>query len=112
MFNLSSSDVGAFGMNTPAYFCIDNVGNYPLSTAEISGNKFSLYPNPSANFINLKSLENNGEYSISIFDICGKVIIHNLKNPKQIDISSFIKGQYLMKTQTKEGIINERLLKI
>ena len=112
VFNLSSSDVGAFGMNTPAYFCIDNVGNYPLSTAEISGNKFSVYPNPSANFINLKSLENNGEYSISIFDICGKVIIHNLKNPKQIDISSFIKGQYLMKIQTKEGIINERLLKI
>ena len=68
-FNLSSSDVGAFGMNTPAYFCIDNIGNYPLSTVEISENKFSVYPNPSSNLINLKSLENNDEYMISIFDI-------------------------------------------
>jgi len=112
VFNLSSSDVGAFGMNTPAYFCIDNVGNYPLSAVETSENKFSVYPNPSSNFINLKSLENNNEYMISIFDIFGKEIIHNLKNPKQIDISSFVKGQYIMKIESKDGIINERLLKI
>ena len=75
-------------------------------------NKFSVYPNPSSNFIKLKSLENNDEYMISIFDIFGKEIIHNLKNPKQIDISSFVKGQYIMKIETKDGIINERLLKI
>ena len=84
----------------------------PLSTVEISENKFSVYPNPSSNFIKLKSLENNDEYMISIFDIFGKEIIHNLKNPKQIDISSFVKGQYIMKIETKDGIINERLLKI
>ena len=111
-FNLSSSDVGAFGMNTPAYFCIDNVGNYPLSTIEISENKFSVYPNPSSNLINLKSLEKNDEYMISIFDIFGKKIIHNLKNPKQIDISSLAKGQYILKIESEEGTINERLLKI
>ena len=111
-FNLSSSDVGAFGMNTPAYFCIDNVGNYPLSTVEISENKFSVYPNPSSSLINLKSLENNDEYMISIFDIFGKEIIHNLKNPRQIDISSFAKGQYIVKIESEEGTINERLLKI
>ena len=111
-FDLSSSDVGAFGMNTPAYFCIDNVGNYPLSAVEISENKFSVYPNPSSKLINLKSLENNDEYMISIFDIFGKEIIHNLKNPKQIDISSFAKGQYILKIESEEGTVNERLLKI
>lgn len=111
-FDLSSSDVGTFGMNTPAYFCVDNIGNYPLSAVEISKNKFSIYPNPSSNFINLKSLENNDEYMISIFDIFGREIINYLKNPKLIDISSFDKGQYIMKIETKDGIINERLLKI
>jgi hypothetical protein len=111
-FDLSSSDAGAFGMNTPAYFCVDNVGNYPLSAVEISENKFSVYPNPSSDFINLKSLENNVEYMISIFDIFGKEIINNLKNPKQIEISSFVNGQYILKIETKDGIINERLLKI
>ena len=111
-FDLSSSDVGAFGMNTPAYFCIDNVGNFPLSAVEKSKNKFSVHPNPSSSFINLKSLENNDEYSISIFNIFGKEIIHNLKNPKQIDISYLVKGQYIMKIETKDGVINERILKI
>jgi hypothetical protein len=111
-FDLSSSDVGTFGMNTPAYFCVDNIGNYPLSAVEISKNKFSVYPNPSSNFINLKRLENNDEYMISIFDIFGREIINYLKNPKLIDISSFDKGQYIMKIETKDGIINERLLKI
>ena len=49
---------------------------------------------------------------ISIFDIFGKEIIHNLKNPRQIDISSFAKGQYILKIESEEGTINERLLKI
>ena len=33
-FTLTSSDMGAFGMNTPAYFCIDNiiVGQQPIPT--------------------------------------------------------------------------------
>ena len=111
-FNLSSSDVGAFGMNTPDYFCIDNVGNYPLSTNKTIKNKFLIYPNPSSDFINLENLENNNEFLISIFDIFGKEIIYNLKNPKQIDITYFDRGQYIMKIQTKYGIINERFLKI
>ncbi|MEZ4953573.1 MAG: DUF4465 domain-containing protein [Saprospiraceae bacterium] len=25
LFTLSSSDAGVFGMNTPAYFCLDNL---------------------------------------------------------------------------------------
>ena len=99
-------------MNTPAYFCIDNVGNFPLSAVEKTKNKFSVHPNPSSGFINLKSLENNDEYSISIFNIFGKEIIHNLKNPKQIDISHFVRGQYILKIETKDGVINERILKI
>jgi hypothetical protein len=35
-FALESTDVGAFGMNTPAYFALDNVGGPKLSKAESS----------------------------------------------------------------------------
>lgn len=31
-FTLSSSDTGSFGMNTPAYFCMDNFGATPTAT--------------------------------------------------------------------------------
>lgn len=36
VFNLSSSDVGDFGMNTPAYFAIDNLGVPEPSTGLLS----------------------------------------------------------------------------
>ena len=39
-FKLVSSDVGQFGMNTPAYFCLDNVGPLPLNIPQLSSNDF------------------------------------------------------------------------
>jgi hypothetical protein len=112
VFKLESSDVGAFGMNTPDFYCMDNVGNYPLSTNVISENKFSIYPNPASNYINLKNIDNNSNYTVSIFDLFGKKIIYNLINPEYINISNLPKGQYLLRIKSEKGITNERLLKI
>jgi len=112
VFKLESSDVGAFGMNTPDFYCMDNVGSYPLSTNEISENKFSIYPNPASKHINLKNIANVSNYSVSIFDLFGKKIIYNLINPEYINISNLPKGQYLLRIKSKNGITNERLLKI
>ena len=111
-FNLSSSDVGAFGMNTPAYFCIDNVGNFPLITNEIKENKFSIYPNPSSELVSIISYNKNINFTVSIFDIFGKQVNSKLINPDQINISFLPRGQYIMKIESIEGIINEKLLKI
>jgi len=112
VFKLESSDVGAFGMNTPDFYCMDNVGSYPLSTNEISQNKFSIYPNPASKHINLKNIDNVSNYSVSIFDLFGKKIIYNLINPEYINISNLPKGQYLIRIKSEKGITNERLLKI
>ncbi|MDC6470900.1 DUF4465 domain-containing protein, partial [Flavobacteriales bacterium] len=112
VFKLESSDVGAFGMNTPDFYCMDNVGSYPLSTNEILENKFSIYPNPASNHINLKNIDNSSNYTVSIFDLFGKKIIYNLINPEYINISNLPKGQYLLRIKSKKGITNERLLKI
>ena len=112
VFKLESSDVGAFGMNTPDFYCMDNVGSYPLSTNEISENKFSIYPNPASNHIKLKNIDNSSNYTVSIFDLFGKKIIYNLINPEYINISNLPKGQYLLRIKSEKGITNERLLKI
>jgi len=112
VFKLESSDVGVFGMNTPDFYCMDNVGSYPLSTNEISENKFSIYPNPASNHIKLKNIDNSSNYTVSIFDLFGKKIIYNLINPEYINISNLPKGQYLLRIKSEKGITNERLLKI
>lgn len=48
-FSLSSTDVGGYGMNTPAYFCIDNLTIFDLSTNiedQAAWPAIQLYPNP------------------------------------------------------------------
>ncbi len=110
-FDLSSSDVGAFGMNTPAYFCIDNVGNFPLSSNTINQETINIYPNPSSDFIYINSKDSDN-YTISLFNILGKLIIDKKINLQQLNLSNLPNGQYFLKIESESGIINEKILKI
>ena len=110
-FDLSSSDVGAFGMNTPAYFCIDNVGNFPLSSNNITQEIINIYPNPSSDFIYINRKESDN-YTISLFNILGEIIIDKKINLQQLNLSNLPNGQYFLKIESESGIINEKILKI
>ena len=110
-FDLSSSDVGAFGMNTPAYFCIDNVGNFPLSSNNITKEIINIYPNPSSDFIYINRKDSDN-YTISLFNILGKIIIDKKINLQQLNLSDLPNGQYFLKIESESGIINEKILKI
>ncbi len=110
-FDLSSSDVGAFGMNTPAYFCIDNVGNFPLSSNTINQETINIYPNPSSDFIYINSKDSDN-YTISLFNILGELIIDKKINLQQLNLSNLPNGQYFLKIKSESGIINEKILKI
>ena len=110
-FDLSSSDVGAFGMNTPAYFCIDNVGNFPLSSNNIIQEIINIYPNPSSDFIYI-NMKDSYKYTISLFNILGEIIINKKINLQQLNLSNLPNGQYFLKIESESGIINEKILKI
>lgn len=74
-FTMSSSDVGAFGMNTPAYFCIDNLetsDQLDTSTEEIQ-NSILVYPNPVSQFLNIET-EASSEKEIFIFNNVGQLV--------------------------------------
>jgi hypothetical protein len=46
-FALESSDTGSYGMNTPGYFCMDNINDRALPAATLSGGVLTeVYPNP------------------------------------------------------------------
>jgi hypothetical protein len=54
LFTLTSSDQGPFGMNTPAYFCIDNLAVFANTTADNTiqpSHEVEIYPNPAYNDI-------------------------------------------------------------
>lgn len=97
-FELSSSDVGTWGMNTPAFFCIDNILLSIIeSVNELSQNNFSFYPNPASNVLNINS-ENNLE-QVSITDMSGRTIktINNSNtNQLKVDVADFKAGVYFI----------------
>jgi len=99
-FVLSSSDVGLFGMNTPAYFCVDNVitsGEVISSIASEDLEPLDVYPNPASEFVNVYNPYNR-EARCIIYDTGGKVWYRgNMPRGIQtIDIQMLAGGLYVV----------------
>jgi hypothetical protein len=89
-FRLESTDTGDWGMNTPAYFCMDNftcLADYPLSSAvSRKRNKIEVYPNPVKNnfFVKLPG----GSQELFIADQSGQIIFQKtIGHQQEIRIS-------------------------
>lgn len=76
-FELTSSDVGSFGINTPTYFSMDNfVTQSTVGIEELSNaSNLSIFPNP-ANQYAILNYESNvvSELNVRVFDITGKEV--------------------------------------
>lgn len=108
-FQLESSDVGQFGMNTPAFFCIDNV-EYKTTTSVNKvdkNNDVKIYPNPSTEniYVNYESDFSN----INIINLQGKTILQS--NTKNIDINGLENGIYIAQIITENGVLNSKFVK-
>ena len=97
-FELSSSDVGTWGMNTPAFFCMDNIDlSLVIGENELVQNTFSFFPNPASNVLNINS-ENNLE-QVSITDMSGrtiKTINSSNSNQLKVDVADLTSGVYFI----------------
>lgn len=112
VFKLESSDVGSFGMNTPDFFCMDNVGSDPLSSTIADDISIKAYPNPVIDFISFNNLEDINEYKVSIIDFYGKEVISNLANPRTVDLSILPSGQYILKIVSGDKTKYDKVIKI
>ena len=112
-FTLSSSDNSTFGMNTPAYFCIDNVvATKLISARELSTEKtFEVFPNPTASILFLKNIQDS-EVLCSIFNMTGQLVYNNLTtSAEKIDLRHLASGTYVVKVQDGEQISVQMLVK-
>lgn len=117
IFSLSSNDDSGWGINVPAYFCIDaftyygEANNSALrneSTKEIS---VRVYPNPAnekAN-INIKGL--NSEAQIIVSDMQGRIVWSDetFENNYELNTSNMQAGVYFIKI-TSENIVKTQKL--
>lgn len=78
-----------------------------LAVNDINKTKISIFPNPSSDFINIKSSEEIR--SIKIYDIKGSLI--RTDNTPKIDISALPKGNYIISIETKSGVETRKFIK-
>lgn len=110
-FNLYSTHTGTYGMNTPAYFCIDNIAyDYPAYTDYISKNSITAYPNPVNDVINISNIENS---KIIVFDISGKnlYVKSNCNKIEKINFSNFTPGIYFLTIKNRNYTITKKIIK-
>ena len=112
-FSLRSSDNGLWGMNTPAYFCIDNLNHEMLtSSPEMQQNSASVYPNPFEDRLVIYGIKENARVTIS--DVSGRIVsVHdNLSNNETISGLNRLKpGMYIIKITEGKNQITSKLLK-
>jgi len=110
-FGLTTTDIGVYGPNTPAYFCIDNFV-FDLTTTDTEDESFSdlkVYPNPASDYLNI-DFETSGTYSIST--ISGQLITDNQTLTSSVNVNPLENGVYNLQIKTDKGVANRRFVKI
>ena len=103
-FSLRSTDNSIWGMNTPGYFCIDNLNYQDLtSSPNIQQVQAMAYPNPFTERIAISGLKATAQ--VTITDITGRTVgeYKNVVNNQVINgLDNLKSGVYFMKVM--EGI--------
>lgn len=113
-FSLESTDNSDFGINTPPYFCMDNLiiysgsaYNNPIkqSTAAVIA-----YPNP---FKSQLKINCESHSLIQIYDAYGKIVFAKTMSSDDEDINTefLSKGIYLLKVMNESGNATLKLIK-
>jgi hypothetical protein len=108
-FRFESSDVGTYGMNTPAYFALDNlIINKSTGLKESTFFSVSVYPNPIQNELTISG--ENG--LIELVDLTGKILISKEHyNYTILNVSDLNSGTYILKLTSENGTLIQKLVK-
>jgi hypothetical protein len=116
VFSLSSSDVGQWGMNTPAYFCMDNLnGQIPTSinTPTIITDNFRVYPNPFASRITINGTDEIR--NVRIYNISGKIVeqvqVSNGRTEIELSLDDLKAGIYFIQIENARNTIIKKVIK-
>jgi hypothetical protein len=104
-FQLASTDVGAWGMNTPAYFCMDDFTTYetfdtttpPVMVPTTTAGNIRVYPIPASNTLNV-DLPDDAAITMTISDMSGRVVarIDRASQHTSIDTAPLATGMYVL----------------
>ncbi|MEM6346194.1 MAG: DUF4465 domain-containing protein [Bacteroidota bacterium] len=114
VFDLSSSDSGQFGMNTPAYFCMDNftTRNFATSIEPAQALNVRFYPNPAQTQITV-DWDQFGTAEAAILNLQGTIVRRSRleQGSNQISVADLSAGIYLLQVNSQEGSSTQRFVK-
>ncbi len=90
------------------------INDLELYTSIIGKNdNVSIFPNPTANYLNIICPEEHSLNKIVLYDLMGKKVLEktNLAKKTRIDISELNRGQYILIGHTDNTIIVEKVIK-
>lgn len=100
-FTLESSDVGQWGMNTPAYFALDNIVYGNLAVEENAALAFEMYPNPATNNITVKGATG----LITVTNTSGAIVYQSASSgTTTISCADWANGYYIVSCTNELGI--------
>lgn len=102
-FERSSSDNGNWGMNTPDYFCMDELKIKGYTGIEkIKESEFRIYTNQTTGSLTITG--KNEINAISVMDLTGKAVnskLSNNVNELKVDFPNKLKGIYIVKINSE-----------
>lgn len=110
LFTLSSSDAGTFGMNTPAYFALDDVSfDSTLSVPQyLVARELPLFPNP---VLDVLHISEEIEF-LNITNTQGQVIYSQQVKNTKIDLQYLPSGTYFIQGWEGKTYYTNRFVKL
>ncbi len=107
IFSLSSTDVGTWGMNTPAFFCIDHLetADSPTGLAELNNSALNASPNPTHDWIAIACANLTGS-QLMIYNSVGQLIENRavVSDREVISLTNFESGVYHVVVIGEDGL--------
>ena len=114
-FELTSSDVGQFGMNTPAYFCVDDVLTTDMPTGVrglVPSDAFSVFPNPLVENLNIK-WEREANAEMVLRTVTGQTVLSSplVFGNNTFEMGHLPDGEYLVEIHSEGKTAGSLVLK-
>lgn len=116
IFTLSSSDNGMYGMNTPAFFAIDNFTTASIATgiSQVNDAIIKMYPNPTSETLTINLISNTSSLNnITIYDFTGKIVESKVVNSSiiNVDVNNYSAGIYFVEVVNDNKILKSKFVK-
>ena len=114
-FSITGSDTGQFGLNTPAYVCVDNIITLNRTTAAQDHNpalSVRIFPNPTIDQVTVRWNEDtNGQ--LRLFNANGQALRQSalVYGNNTVDMNDLPRGSYFLRLETEGGWMSKQLIK-